>query len=206
MVASCDGRRHKSCGARDATRMRQARSRVPCGDVGLQSLPVRDLLGNAAQKCDYSKWECFATMNSSFAMGQLGGVLWEEGKRWTGEEEKETETVAVAGVRVADAKRGKTTRPFQSLPKSGWAGAGDRLEGGVARLLGLLPAAVSPGHSLSLSPSLTSLGCLGTSWPWQPAGGGESQAAHHLQTRLIQLPTNQTGYQLAAGPLNSYST
>lgn len=38
----------------------------------------------------------------------------------------------------ADAKRGKTTRPFQCLPKSGWAGAGDRVGGGWARRLALL--------------------------------------------------------------------
>lgn len=53
-----------------------------------------DLLGNAGQKCDYSKWECFATMNSSFAMRELGGVLWRR-KKDEQERGEETETVAM---------------------------------------------------------------------------------------------------------------
>ena len=57
----------------------------------------------------------------SFAMGKLSGVLWKEEKmNKRGGEMDSCDAGAGAG-----AKRGKTTRPFQSLPKSGWAGAGD---------------------------------------------------------------------------------
>lgn len=53
------------------------------------------------------------------------------------------------GCAGADAKRGKTTRPFQSLPKSGWAGAGDRLEGGRGGQAPWSPPSTSPGLALS---------------------------------------------------------
>lgn len=81
MVAPCDSvpRWTQRCGA--VMRLRCDRRGRACGDVVLQSLPVWDLLGNAGQKCDDWKWECFATMILSFATGEPGGVLWEEEKK-----------------------------------------------------------------------------------------------------------------------------
>lgn len=143
VAARCDSQTAQSCGA--VMRLRCDRRGHACGDGVLQSLPEWDLLGDAGQKYDDSKWECFATMISSFAMGELNGVLWEEGKD---EQERRGDGQLRCGCAGADAKRGKTTRPFQSLPKRGWAGAGGRLEGGWPGSL----LSCSPGHARSLSP------------------------------------------------------
>lgn len=123
-----------------------------CGDAVLQSLPVWELLGGARKNYDDSKCECFATMDSSFAMGKLGGVLWEEGRKdgQEGGEGEETETVAIAGVRVADMRNERENN--STLPKLAKIGLGRKRvtdwrgvwPGSLLSLL--LPAVLSPGR------------------------------------------------------------
>lgn len=94
--------------------------------------------------------------NSAVCCGRRGKKDEQEGG-----EGEETETVAIAGVRVADMRNeGKQLDPSKACQNRVGQEAGDRLEGGVARLLALLPPP-SCSVSWALSRSLTSLGCLG---------------------------------------------
>lgn len=168
----------KLCGA--MMRLGCDRRGRACGDAVLQSLPVWDLLGDARKKYDDSKCECFATMISSFAMGELSGVLWEEGKKdgQEGGEGEETETVAIAGVRAADMRNERENN--STLPKLAKIGLGRKR---VTDWRGVWPGSLlSFSSQLSVSWALLALSPRWAAWevgrhhgPGNHLAGGRKQ-------------------------------
>lgn len=80
----------------------------------LQSLPGRDWSGNVGQKCNDSKWECFATKDSSFAMGEPGEVWWERRKD-EGERGGDSQVAMRVWVQMRNGENNSTLRKLAKI-------------------------------------------------------------------------------------------